>query len=59
MTGAGGGTFLLALVGGQALPQAAHLAGIAISIGWLLWGALGLSGELGTVAGYAVHSGKR
>jgi len=38
--------FLLALVGGQALPGAAQLAGIAIGIGWLLWGALALSGEL-------------
>jgi hypothetical protein len=49
--GVGGGAFLLALVGGQALPQAAQLAGIAISIGWAIWGALALSGELGTVAG--------
>ena len=49
--GAGGGVFLLPLVGGQALPGAAQLAGIAIGIGWLLWGALALSGELGTVAG--------
>jgi hypothetical protein len=55
VTGAGGGTFLLALVGGQALPGAAQLAGIAISIGWTLWGALALSGELGTVAGGAAR----
>ena len=44
--GSCGGVFLLALVGGQALPGAAQLAGIAIGIGWLLWGALALSGEL-------------
>ena len=37
--GAGGGMFLLALVGGQAWPGAAQLAGIAISIGWALFGA--------------------